>query len=58
MIVPLIALLMGGLLLEENTSTLSLNNAVTDITGSSCFDVTLFNILGEDQSVMYKTNTN
>ena len=56
MIVLLIALLMGGLLLEENTSTLSLNNAVTDTTGSSCFNVTLFDILGEDQSVMYKTN--
>lgn len=58
MIVLLIALLVGGLLLEENTSTLSLNNAVTDTTGSSCFNVTLFDIFGEDQSVMYKTNTN
>lgn len=58
MIVFLIALLMGGLLLEENTSTLSLNNTVTDTTGSSCFNVTLFDILVEDQSVMYKTNTN
>ena len=58
MIVLLIALLMGELLLEENTSTLSLNNVVPDITGSLCFNVTLFDILGEDQSVMYKTNTN